>query len=83
MRVKRRWKGQYINMDPDRLEIRSIVLLASGDRAEVLAVDKTAYTVQIRYLDALGEPRLVGTDTWIPSDDVIALDMGGHTEGPT
>ncbi len=70
-------------VNPQDLSIQAQVLLSSGDRAQVLAIDGAAFTVQVRYLDALGEPALVGTETWISTDDVIALDQGGHTEGPT
>jgi hypothetical protein len=59
------------------------VLLASGDRAEVLAINAEAESVLIRYLDALGEPELVGTEAWLSGDDVLAVDMGAHAEGRT
>jgi len=42
-----------------------------------------AETVCVRYLDALGEPELVGTETWLSADEVIAIDMGTHAEGQT
>ena len=59
------------------------VLLASGDRAEVVALNAAEESVRIRYLDALGEPELVGTEAWLPADEVIAIDMGTHAEGRT
>jgi hypothetical protein len=39
-----------------QLSIGTKVLLASGDRAEVVALNAEAETVGVRYLDALGEP---------------------------
>ena len=50
---------------------------------EVVAIDEDAVSVCVRYLDAMGEPELVNTETWISADEVIALDMGAHSEGPT
>ena len=43
-------------MNPAQLTIGTKVLLASGDRAEVVALNTEAETVYVRYLDALGEP---------------------------
>ena len=59
------------------------VLLASGDRAEVVALNAAEESVRIRYLDALGDPELVDTEAWLPADEVIAIDMGTHAEGRT
>jgi hypothetical protein len=66
-----------------QLTVGTRVLLASGDRAEVLAINAEAESVLVRYLDALGEPELVDTEAWLSVDDVLALDMGTHTEGRT
>jgi hypothetical protein len=66
-----------------RLTAGTKVLLASGDRAEVLAIDAGGESVLVRYLDALGEPALVDTEAWLSGDDVLAVDMGTHTEGRT
>jgi hypothetical protein len=66
-----------------RLTAGTKVLLASGDRAEVLAIDAGAESVLVRYLDALGEPALVDAEAWLSGDDVLAVDMGTHTEGRT
>jgi hypothetical protein len=59
------------------------ILLASGDRAEVVTLNVEAETVRVRYLDALGEPELVGTEAWLSADEVLAIDMGTHAEGRT
>jgi hypothetical protein len=66
-----------------RLTIGTKVLLASGDQAEVAAIDAERESVRVRYLDALGDPALVGTEAWLSADEVIAIDMGTHAEGRT
>ena len=66
-----------------QLTIRTKVLLATGDRAEVVAINPHTESVCVRYLDALGEPALVGTEAWLSADEVIAIDMGTHAEGRT
>ena len=66
-----------------QLTIGTKVLLASGDRAEVVGLNTDEETVRVRYLDALGEPELVDTEAWLPADEVIAIDMGTHPEGRT
>jgi hypothetical protein len=66
-----------------QLTIGTKVLLASGDQAEVVAMHAEAVSVCVRYLDALGEPELVGTEAWLSADEVIAIDMGTHAEGQT
>ena len=70
-------------MNLAQLAIGAKVLLASGDRAEVVALNAEAESVRIRYLDALGEPGLVGSEEWLSSDEVLAIDMGPHAEGRT
>jgi hypothetical protein len=65
------------------LTIRTKVFLATGDLAEVIAINDEAQTVRVRYLDAMGEPELVGTEAWVSSDEVIAIEMGTHAEGRT
>jgi hypothetical protein len=70
-------------MNPAQLTIGAKVLLASGDRAEVVALNAEAESVRVRYLDALGEPELVGTEEWLSADEILALDMGTHAEGRT
>lgn len=70
-------------MNLAQLTVGTRVLLASGDRAEVLAINAEAESVLVRYLDALGEPELVDTEAWLSGDDVLAVDMGTHTEGRT
>jgi hypothetical protein len=49
----------------------------------VVALNAEAETVCVRYLDALGEPELVGTEAWLSADEVLAIDMGTHAEGRT
>jgi hypothetical protein len=66
-----------------QLIIGTKILLASGDRAEVVALNTEAETVCVRYLDALGEPELVGSEAWLSVDEVLAIDMGTHAEGRT
>jgi hypothetical protein len=70
-------------MNLTQLAVRTKVLLASGDRAEVVAINRDAHSVRIRYLDALGEPGLVDTEAWVSGDEVISIDMGAHSEGRT
>jgi hypothetical protein len=66
-----------------QLAVGTKILLASGDRAEVVALNAEAETVCVRYLDALGEPELVDTEAWLSVDEVLAIDMGTHAEGRT
>jgi hypothetical protein len=66
-----------------QLTVGTKVLLASGDRAEVVAMNANDESVRVRYLDALGEPELVGTEAWVSADEVLAIDMGTHAEGRT
>ena len=70
-------------MNLAQLIVGTKVLLASGDRAEVLDINAAAESVLIRYLDALGEPELVDTEAWLSGDDILAVDMGTHAEGRT
>ena len=70
-------------MNVSQLTIRATVLLATGDRAQVLEINGAAETVRVRYLDALGQPELVDTDAWVSADEVIAIDQGTHLEGAT
>ncbi len=49
-------------MNLSQLTVQAKVLLATGDRAEVVALDAETESVRVRYLDALGEPELVGTE---------------------
>jgi hypothetical protein len=66
-----------------QLSVGTKILLASGDRAEVVTLNAEAETVCVRYLDALSEPELVGTEAWLSADEVLAIDMGTHAEGRT
>jgi hypothetical protein len=66
-----------------QLSVGTKVLLASGDRAEVVTLNAAAEAVCVRYLDALGEPELVGTEAWLSTDELLAIDMGTHAEGRT
>jgi hypothetical protein len=70
-------------MNLAQLTVGTKVLVASGDRAEVVAINADDESVRVRYLDALGEPELVGTEAWLPADEIIAIDMGTHAEGRT
>ena len=70
-------------MNLTELSVRTNVLLATGDRAQVLDINADEETVRVRYLDALGQPELVDTDAWVSVDEVIAIDQGSHVEGAT
>ncbi len=70
-------------MNLAQLTVQTKVLLATGDQAEVVAISDDKESVRVRYLDALGEPELVGTEAWLAADEVIAIDMGTHSEGRT
>ena len=59
------------------------VLLDTGDLAEVLSINYEEQTVRICYLDAMGQPELVGSEVWLSADEVISIDMGSHSEGRT
>jgi hypothetical protein len=59
------------------------VLLDTGDLAEVLSINNGEQTVRICYLDAMGQPELVGSEVWLSADEVISIDMGSHSEGQT
>ena len=76
-------QGEEKTVNLAQLTVGTKVLLASGDQAQVVAMNAEAETVCVRYLDALGEPELVGTEAWLSADEVIAIDMGTHAEGRT
>jgi len=67
----------------DDLSVGLNVLLDTGDLAEVLSINDGEQTVRICYLDAMGQPELVGSEVWLSVDEVIAIDMGSHLEGRT
>ena len=70
-------------MNLDDLSVGLNVLLDTGDLAEVLSINDGEQTVRICYLDAMGQPELVGSEVWLSVDEVIAIDMGFHSEGRT
>ena len=70
-------------MNLQLLSVGTNVLLDTGDLAEVLAINDESEMVRVCYLDALGQPELVGREDWISADEVIAIDMGTHSEGRT
>ena len=49
----------------------------------MVTLNLEAETVCVRYLDALGEPELVGTEVWLSADEILTIDMGTHAEGRT
>ena len=55
-------------MNLAHLTVGTKVLLARGDQTEVVAMNTEAESVCVRYLDALGEPELVGTEAWLSAD---------------
>ena len=70
-------------MNLDDLSVGLNVLLDTGDLAEVLSINDGEQTVRICYLDAMGQPELVGSEVWLSVDEVIAIDKGSHSEGRT
>jgi hypothetical protein len=78
-----RCEGEEKPVNLAQLTVGTKVLLASGDQAEVLAMDADAESVLVRYLDALAEPELGDTEAWLSADEVLAIDMGTHAEGHT
>ena len=70
-------------MNFKELSVGLNVLLATGDMAEVLSINDGEQTVRICYLDAMGQPELVGSEVWLSADEVISIDMGSHSEGQT
>ena len=70
-------------MNLGELQVGLNVLLDTGDLAEVISINDQEQTVRICYLDALGQPELVGSEVWLSADEVIAIDMGSHSEGRT
>ncbi len=70
-------------MKLEDLSVGLNVLLDTGDLAEVISINDQEQTVRICYLDALGQPELVGSEVWLLADEVISIDMGSHSEGRT
>ncbi len=70
-------------MKLEDLSVGLNVLLDAGDLAEVISINDQEQTVRICYMDALGQPELVGSEVWLSSDEVISIDMGSHSEGRT
>ena len=70
-------------MKLEDLSVGLNVLLDTGDLAEVISINDQEQTVRICYLDALGQPDLVGSEVWLLADEVISIDMGPHSEGRT
>ena len=67
-------------MKLEDLSVGLNVLLDTGDLAEVISINDQEQTVRICYLDALGQPELVGSEVWLSADEVISIDMGLHSE---
>ena len=70
-------------MNLQDLSVGFNVLLDTGDLAEVLSINDGEQTVRVCYLDALGQPQLVGSEVWLSADEVISIDMGSYSEGQT
>ena len=70
-------------MNIQEISVGIEVILDTGDRAEVVSINDAELTVRVCYLDALGQPELVGSEAWVTSDEIIAIDMGTHSEGRT
>ena len=70
-------------MNLEELRVGLNVLLDTGDLAEVLSINDEEQTVRICYLDAMGQPELVGSKVWLSVDEVISIYMGYHSEGRT
>ena len=52
-------------MNLQDLSVGFNVLLDTGDLAEVLSINDGEQTVRVCYLDALGQPELVGSEVWL------------------
>ena len=74
-------QGKHVNLK--QLTVGINVLLDTGDRAEVVSINDQDQTVRICYLDSMAQPELVGAEVWLSADEIIAIDMGTHSEGPT
>ena len=74
-------QGKHVNLE--QLTVGINVLLDTGDLAEVVSINDQTQTVRICYLDAMGQPELVGAEVWLSADEIIAIDMGTHLEGRT
>ena len=70
-------------MNLQELPVGLNVLLDTSDLAEVLSINDGEQTVRVCYLDAMGQPELVGSEVWLSADEVISIDMGSHSEGQT
>ena len=70
-------------MNIQEISVGMEVILDTGDRAEVVSINDKDLEVRVLYLDALGQPELVGSEAWVTSDEIIAIDMGSHSEGRT
>ena len=70
-------------MNLQELSVGLNVLLDTGDLVEVLSINGGEQTVRVCYLDAMGQPELVGSEVWLSADEVISIDMGSHSEGQT
>ena len=70
-------------MNLQELSVGLNVLLDAGDLVEVLSINDGEQTVRVCYLDAMGQPELVGSEVWLSADEVISIDMGSHSEGQT
>ena len=70
-------------MNLQELSVGLNVLLDTGDLVEVLYINDGEQTVRVCYLDAMGQPELVGSEVWLSADEVISIDMGSHSEGQT
>ncbi len=70
-------------MNVAQLSVKTKILLATGDQAEIVAINNEEESVRVRYIDALGSPELVDTEAWVSADEVISLDTGSHLEGKT
>ena len=63
-------------MNLEHLSVGLNVLLDTGDLAEVISINDQDQTVRICYLEALGQPELVGSEVWPAADGVIPLVVG-------
>ena len=70
-------------MNLQELSVGLNVLLDAGDLVEVLSINGGEQTVRVCYLDAMGQPELVGSEVWLSADEVISIDMGSYSEGQT
>ena len=71
-------------MDIKSLRVGMRCTLADGSLAEVREVLRDNVHVRVKYVDTLDNPEIrVGEERQVPFEELIAEDMGTHSEGLT